>query len=381
LVEGFNRVRRNNVVPGRELVVDECMSAYRGLNGKYMKHGNPSEIKIARKPEGVGTEFKSLADGQSGVLLRLDPREELPVQRAKKYEHLGSSTGAPLRLVEDFFFSSRSLTGDSAFSSLQLVDQLRRNGLFYNGIVKQCSKKYPKSAFIAWGETIAKKGDHIHYSTDLPNGGGKVFATAWQDKRTKMIISNCSQLGEGEPVIKKRHRLINTNGITRTEMYEKTVRRPLQVEHLFKYFSVIDVHDHYRQGSLRLEKAWVTKKWWHRIVCTILGMSVTDAFLAYRYEYHGDAYNNSKELDFTDFLHILVQKMVFNRFLQTSLAGFRSTRGEVQDTSIDQVIIYLLSLIILFLNNYDFISARWYLTYQGQTRMWRVRKTETPIPS
>jgi len=348
LVEGFNRVRKNNVVPGRALVVDECMSAYRGLNGKYMKHGNPSEIKIARKPEGVGTEFKSLADGQSGVLLRLDAREELHVQRAKKYEHLGSGTGAPLRLVEDFFGTARSLTGDSAFSSYKLVDQLRRNGLFYNGIVKQCSSKYPKNAFIKWGETVATKGDHIHYSTDLPDGGGKVYATGWLDKRIKMVISNCAQLGEGEPVRKKRHKLITTNGITRTERYEKSVRRPLQVEHLFKYFSVIDVHDHYRQGSLRLEKSWITKKWWHRIVCTLFGMSVTDAFLAYRYEFAGDTYTQSIELDFSAFLNILVQEMVFNRFLETSVAESRCPRSSLDVPGTEQVYLFLFCFQKLF---------------------------------
>ncbi len=348
LVEGFNRVRKNNVVPGRALVVDECMSAYRGLNGKYMKHGNPSEIKIARKPEGVGTEFKSLADGQSGVLLRLDAREELHVQRAKKYEHLGSGTGAPLRLVEDFFGTGRSLTGDSAFSSYQLVDQLRRNGLYYNGIVKQCSRRYPKSAFIKWAETVATKGDHIHYSTDLPDGGGKVYATGWLDKRIKMVISNCAQLGEGEPVRKKRHKLITTNGITRTERYEKSVRRPLQVEQLFKYFSVIDVHDHYRQGSLRLEKSWITKKWWHRIVCTLFGMSVTDAFLAYRYEFNNDTYTQSLELDFSAFLNILVEQLVFNRFLEISVAASRCPRSSLDDPVTEQVIILLFCFQNLF---------------------------------
>ena len=37
--------------------------------------------------------------------------------------------------------------------------------------------------------------------------------------------------------------------------------------------AAIDVHNHYRQGGLRLEEAWGTTKWEHRVAATIIGMS------------------------------------------------------------------------------------------------------------
>lgn len=62
-------------MPGETLVIDECMIAWEGLEGKWSIKGMPHVTKIARKPKGVGAEVKSLADGESGVLLGLEIME------------------------------------------------------------------------------------------------------------------------------------------------------------------------------------------------------------------------------------------------------------------------------------------------------------------
>lgn len=54
------------------------------------------------------------------------------------------------------------------------------------------------------------------------------------------------------------------------------------IEMLFDNFSTIDVHDHYRQGSLALEEGWKTQPWWHRIFAKLFGCIITDCFLAHR---------------------------------------------------------------------------------------------------
>jgi len=59
------------------------------------------------------------------------------------------------------------------------------------------------------------------------------------------------------------------------------IPRPNVVEKYFSNANAIDVHDHYRQGGLALERSWRTHTWWHRVFATLLGMCETDAYLAF----------------------------------------------------------------------------------------------------
>ncbi|KAG6952357.1 hypothetical protein JG687_00013047 [Phytophthora cactorum] len=60
---------KKHVSPGNILVVDDCRSARKRREAKYTHDGLPRKTKIACKPESKETELKSLADGDSGVLL------------------------------------------------------------------------------------------------------------------------------------------------------------------------------------------------------------------------------------------------------------------------------------------------------------------------
>lgn len=346
LVDAFNKVREDVIVPGKNLVVDECMSAWRGLESKYRHDGCPSLIKIKRKPEGVGSEFKSLAEGEIGCLLRLDPREELHIQRGKQYEDLGSGTGAPLRLVRPYFNTGRVLTGDSAFGSLKLVRKLREHGLYFQGIVKQAHTGYPKKHFNAWSAYQREKGSSITLVHEESELDCPVYATRWIDKRAKDVISNFTRGGPGNPCQKKRHRVVEIDGKETTEKFFKEVPRPLIVENVFKCFSVIDVHDHLRQGSLAMEKSWVTQKWSHRIFATLLGMTVVDAFLLYTYEYKCDTHTNRKELEFREFLQKLVFEMVNNIYYPKDGAHTRCQDDD--DSGVNSCLVGLFIFIIIF---------------------------------
>ena len=70
----------------------------------------------------------------------------------------------------------------------------------------------------------------------------------------------------------------------------------------FQYFSIIDVHDHYRQGSLELERHWITHYWWHRMFSTIFGMCIVDAYLCFKFEAIQRQELPSKIDDFSAFL-------------------------------------------------------------------------------
>ncbi len=81
----------------------------------------------------------------------------------------------------------------------------------------------------------------------------------------------------------------------------------------FQHFSCIDVHDHLRQGSLKLEESWKTRNWWHRIFATVLGVIVTDCYYAYKMTM---TRSHLEAVPFADFIEILARQLIFNTYLE-----------------------------------------------------------------
>ena len=88
------------------------------------------------------------------------------------------------------------------------------------------------------------------------------------------------------------------------------------VEDFYECFSVIDVHDHIRQGSLGFEREWYTKVWWHRLFATIYGMCIVDAYLAYKYEMECQFL---PYLPFRSFISQLARQLIFNVYLESEV--------------------------------------------------------------
>ena len=71
LISAFNETRKNNVAPGTGVCIDESM-------GKWIPffsdtpEGIPHLTKLIRKPVGVGSEYKCMADAFSGIMLFLE---------------------------------------------------------------------------------------------------------------------------------------------------------------------------------------------------------------------------------------------------------------------------------------------------------------------
>jgi hypothetical protein len=87
--------------PGKYLLVDEIMSAWKGLCQMFSAFGIPHLTKIIRKPEGVGAEMKAVASGESGIILGLDIQEGKERMAVKKYvQEYGAGTAVTLHLVE-----------------------------------------------------------------------------------------------------------------------------------------------------------------------------------------------------------------------------------------------------------------------------------------
>ena len=61
------------------------------------------------------------------------------------------------------------------------------------------------------------------------------------------------------------------------------VDRPQVISNFFAGSNVIDTHNQLRQDSLKLEKKWITQNPWFRLATTLIGITVTDAFLLCNY--------------------------------------------------------------------------------------------------
>ena len=152
-------------------------------------------------------------------------------------------------------------------------------------------------------------------------------------KQGKKIISTCSNCNDTDPQKIPYTKVIELNGRRTTEKKVKVTRRPTVVKELFRSFSCIDVHDHYRQGILGLERHWHTTVWWHRLLATILGVIFTDSFFAYRMD-HRKANGNMETtmMSYEDFLGELCHSMINNNYNATTLySDTRSSKRKASD--------------------------------------------------
>ena len=82
-VDSFNTNCRGGISPCVTLCADKSMGSWRGLaaNVDDAVVGLPHVTKIARKPEGVGTESRTLSCGETKILLQLEIQEgKVPMQ-------------------------------------------------------------------------------------------------------------------------------------------------------------------------------------------------------------------------------------------------------------------------------------------------------------
>lgn len=162
-VDAFNK---NNAEifkrAGNKITIDEAMCEWEGADLKYTAEGMPHVTKIPRKPKGIGCEFKATADSLTGCLVFLEIQEGQEAMRNKKYmDKWKNHTAVTLRSVEKYFSTGRTVTGDSAFASLDTCIALMENGLNFDGIVKTCHSKYPLDYFKLWQQTSeCRPGSH-----------------------------------------------------------------------------------------------------------------------------------------------------------------------------------------------------------------------------
>ena len=274
---------------GKNIIIDECMSAHLVREMKWDLEGHPNLTKIQRKPKGVGTEIKTAADGESGVLQVLDFNKCKDFSKLKKFaDTYPHHVALVLRISEHWFGTGRTVNGDAAFGSVACVTALLENGLFSKFICKMAHKCFPVQAIEAWSLTNPVRGDWAVWSTNVDVHGTEkeVIAIAWQSKKLKKFVGSCGTSLPGPPHNLPRSKIVtDENGIASTVKYIRSEEQCQFVHELFSVLGLTDGHDHKRQGILKVEVEWVTFVWWIRVFSTYFGMNVVDAFLMYKMEF------------------------------------------------------------------------------------------------
>ncbi len=119
------------------------------------------------------------------------------------------------------------------------------------GIVKSAHREFPMKFLESWANGneggLPSRGDHVLLES-ADDHGSHFYAIGW----AKFLVTNAGTTNEVDPSVRVRHRLTVEDGHITTMSVDVIVKRPHAVKHFFEYFSIIDVHDHLRQGSLEI---------------------------------------------------------------------------------------------------------------------------------
>ena len=149
-VNEFNANRADKIAASIYKTMDESMSPYRP---RKTKTGNlPHLSYILRKPEPLGTEFKSVACAKTKIMLHLEIQKGKSVMASSAYQdELGATAACVLRMAvatkgcgRDECDRKRDIyITDSWFSSVNSTEQLHKHGMDMIGSCKTAHKFSP----------------------------------------------------------------------------------------------------------------------------------------------------------------------------------------------------------------------------------------------
>ena len=223
----------------------------------------------------------------TGIFVHHDIVRGTSEQRHKKYqippvkshlprgENVSYATAEVLRQAEESKVEKGGwVGGDAWFGSIESCVELnRRLGLYSTFIVKQNVNYFPMQ--ILHDILIARHGSRPagHWVVMQANISGVdlfVMAYAWSQKGVAYFVSSCGTTVQHEKAYLSRFEDEYGN------VQEKALPRPTIAHFLYEFLPLIDEHNKTRQSALALEKSWLTKNPWVRLITTFLGMSVVD---------------------------------------------------------------------------------------------------------
>ena len=281
-VRDFNEIRKELILPSEIIAVDESMSAFRPQTTST--GGFPNISFIARKPENLGTEFKSSVCPVLGVMMFLElQRGKHGMTGHKYFKDIGATASCTVRVAEGSSHKhvdniQEVVLGDSWFGSVKAAVGLAQEGFECILQVKQNHGLYPKNLITEilkdspGGTKVVLQGTHP--------SGVDVVATGYKYNKKSILYfvstPNGGSTEDGDPYEMK---FADEN----SNIHIREVPRPAFISFFFQHCNAVDIHNHLRQSSLRLEKKWITFDGYFRLCTTMLGINVVDTYRLARF--------------------------------------------------------------------------------------------------
>ena len=319
-LQGFNDKRRG-LFHTVLCMLDESMSGWRP---KTSKHGGLPNITFEpRKPVPLGTMLRNCVECISGSMAYQDVVMHPEMQQQKEFfysdanEQIREPTSLPgnppmpahtaevLRLCKGADMDVGGWTGGDAWfgSVATCVELKKRLGVFSTFVLKKQAQFFPKE--VLHSILQARHGDRpaghwVVMKAVISEVTVLAIAYAWSQKGVSYFVSTCGCTQTSD--VKYESKYEDAWGNTGY----KLINRPEICHFLYEYLPLIDEHNKQRQSLLALEKRWLTKNVWFRLVTTILGQSTVDMHRFFRYESirtHGKEHemiDNIRVLNFSD---------------------------------------------------------------------------------
>ncbi len=279
-IDAFNKNRAATVSPGWITVVDESMMKWKG-------EGLPHLSFVPRKPEPLGCEVKNLLDVISGIMLHLEICEAKEDMGTKKWcDKYPKSSATTLRICESLKDQGVLVCGDSWFTSATTAVAMRKElKIHFTGNVKTAYRKFPRAYLRALlPDEEGDRGKHVVAKAKI--SGVDLIAVGWNNHHLITYVSTCGVTTPG------------TQYGVRRSWGKKWFDRPDLVEKYMFAAPGIDQHNRDRQSTLGLEYAWDTDNCWARMYHCLIGITVVDAWRAYRYFREGGGERHTSIIDF-----------------------------------------------------------------------------------
>ena len=241
---------------------------------------DPGWVFVARKFTQKGNEFHTIADTFTKINFNMElvqgkDRPESRGQPEFSVTH-GKTGGLLLRMTKDagLWGSGVVVNLDSGFCVLDGLLGLRSKGIYGCAMIKK-RRGWPKNidgdsflqaaAGLPLGECVSKKGTCTVGSSAYP-----FYVVALRDSCHVVLAmaTHGTVLNTGTKVLR------GPELFSRPDVFDT---------YYVARHSVDDNNNNNRQGHRGLEQVWETRTWHHRIFAYVLGVSETNAWLAYQF--------------------------------------------------------------------------------------------------
>jgi hypothetical protein len=239
---------------------------------------------------------------------------------SEDFRELGATTSCTLRAARHMSNNGQKqddhctniFYGDSWFASVKTAEAIKDLGHELCGPVKTNYSLFPKDEL----ERILQEwpgGTSLVLESTTPAKGVKLLAIGYKYNSRKVLnFVATKNAGPTTPGTPYRARFVDDYENLRS----RPVVRPAILSSYFMNCNAVDKHNQARQAELKLEKYWKTHNVWFRLVTTIIGVVVTDAWKGYKYAFKGS--KRERETSLKDFADQLAFELCTNIFSKTT---------------------------------------------------------------